>query len=101
MNERLEEIINDITFVAKSYNGVEPLIEYAKEQDELVEDLEKQILYRDSALESASKITEKLAEENKRYSDAIEYAISESGWGNEGSALLRTISILEKALEED
>lgn len=37
--ERLEEIINNITFVAKSYNGIEPLIEYAKEQAEQVDSM--------------------------------------------------------------
>lgn len=39
--ERLEEILDSITFIARSYTGVEPLIEYAKEQAERVEYLKK------------------------------------------------------------
>lgn len=32
MSERLEEILNSIGFVARSYTGVMPLIEFAKQQ---------------------------------------------------------------------
>ncbi len=56
--ERLEEILDSITFIAKSYTGVEPLIEYAKEQAERVQELEN----RNKELEYASKYNGELNE---------------------------------------
>ena len=40
-----------------------------------------------------------LKKQNKRYREAIERALDESGWGDEGNALYRMIGILNKALE--
>lgn len=42
---------------------------------------------------------EELEQQNKRYQEAIERALGESKWGDEGNALHKIISILAKALE--
>lgn len=39
--------------------------------------------------------------QNKRYREAIEYAIKESKWGDEGTALDKVVKILNKALEDE
>lgn len=44
---------------------------------------------------------DRLEQQNKRYREAIERALGESGWGDEGNALYRTIGILTKALESE
>ena len=46
------------------------------------------------------KIALEYEKQNKRYREAIERALDESGWGDEGNALHKMISILAKALEE-
>lgn len=73
--ERLEEIINDITFVAKSYNGVEPLIEYAKVQVKRVERMRKEFA-EDIDFEKMKnrELTERVSE----LEDAIEYQVESS-----------------------
>lgn len=46
-----------------------------------------------------AKLVQELEQQNKRYREAIERALDESGWGDEGNALHKMISILAKALE--
>ena len=75
--KRLEEIK---TWLNRGFDLTEEDIEWLIEQAKRVQELEKQ---------------------NKRYRKAIERALDESGWGDEGNALHRTISILAKALEGD
>ena len=53
----------------------------------------------DWLVEQAERVQE-LEKQNKRYREAIERALDESGWGDEGNALHKMISILAKALEE-
>ena len=49
-------------------------------------------------IQQAERVQE-LEKQNKRYREAIERALGESKWGDEGNALHRTIDILTKALE--
>ncbi len=68
--ERLEELIDDITFVAKSYNGVESLINYAREQAERVQELEHDKEHHELIKERQEEEYRNVYEQNKRYREA-------------------------------
>ena len=51
-------------------------------------------------IEQAERAKE-LENHNKRYREAIEKALDESGWGDEGYALNKIIDILAKVLEDE
>jgi len=69
------------------------------EQAERVEELEEEKDEWKYTAQSYYMTNQKLREQNKRYREAIEKSLVESGWGDEGNALYRTIGILTKALE--
>lgn len=78
--ERLEELIDDITFAAKSYNGVESLINYAREQAERAQELEQQ---------------------NKRYREALEKIAWKQSNIEDKRVIVKHQVIARKALEDD
>lgn len=102
--ERLEEIIRKEAYL----EGTNDLVMVINKDDyrwlikqaERVEDLENENRILRTVAESNKYIGEQYLEQNKRYREAIERALDESGWGDEGNALYRTIGILTKALEE-
>ena len=71
--------------------------EWLIEQAERVQELENHIdhLYDNNV---HLKGDYRLQEQNKRYREAIEKALYESTWGDEGNALAKMISILAEAL---
>lgn len=80
--KRLGEILDSITFIAKSYTGVEPLIEYAKEQTERVDELERKkydlredLAGRHSTVEELNEKIDELWKQNKRLREAIQEAM--------------------------
>lgn len=98
--ERLEEITDAIAYLRDEYVDAEVVSEYYGHDimgeivgcpisalsytgdyiellQKRVQELEKQILYRDSAIESASRLTEELVDENKRYCEALKTIIQE------------------------
>ena len=105
--ERLEEMINNITFVARSYEGVEPLIEYAKEQFERVPELEEkseELSWKFAQL--ASKEVE-IRKQNKRYRATINAmqqilkdAIHSLDVGEKVQGLEYGVQMANEALEE-
>lgn len=52
-------------------------------------------------LKEQAERAKELENHNKRYREAIEKALDESGWGDEGYALYKIIDILNKVLEGD
>ena len=77
MSKELGEILDSITFVAKSYNGVMPLIEYAKEQAERVSEYRKESHELQDVNNKNFKEIDRLEQQNKRYREAIEKAKKE------------------------
>lgn len=113
--ERLEEIRDKYSkaniiehlygkdIIAVDKKDMDYITEESIEQAERVQGLEElltQIKYDKEAHIALSEKYLKKQLQNKRYREAIERALGESGWGDEGNALYRTIGILTKALEE-
>lgn len=106
--ERLEEIKkeleldwSDISYVVNQ-DDVKWLIEQAKRVQELEEEVDRlngALHFQLSEENIKNERIRKLHRQNRRYREAIERALGESGWGDEGNALYRTIGILTKALE--
>ena len=85
MNERLEDIINDLPYSIRHEGNVEALIDYAKEQDERVEELERElerikVKYRvtKESHYNCSKSTSELEQQNELYREALEKLTDES-----------------------
>src|SRR5690606_19962105 len=64
-----------------------------------VEELEEERDEWKDTAQSYYMTNQELKEQNKRYREAIERALDESGWGDEGNVLNKIISILNKVLE--
>src|SRR5699024_2445594 len=87
MNERLEDIINDLPYSIRHEGNVEALIDYAKEQAERVEELERElerikVKYRvtKESHYNCSKSTSELEQQNERYREALEFYANQSNW---------------------
>ena len=96
--KRLEEIK---TWLNRGFDLTEEDIEWLIEQAGRVQELEEDLTKYRNGLEFQLLINNSIKKQNKRYREAIERALGESGWGDEGNALYRTIGILTKALEGD
>lgn len=94
MSERLGEIINDITFVAKSYNGVELLIEYAKEQAERVEELKEIITERHETVGDWIRKYNSLEGKNRRYREALKFYANKDNYEPFGDIMRGHIVVL-------
>ena len=70
-------------------------IEWLIQQAERAQEYDRELI----SLEDNKHYVSEMLAKNKRYREAIERALDESGWGDEGNALYRTIGILTKALE--
>ena len=100
--ERLERIIqmqyDGYTIWDMSEDDLVWLIEQAERVQELEEEKERYQSGRNIAVKTKIRM-DNLEKQNKRYREAIERALDESSWGDEGNALYRMIGILTKALE--
>lgn len=97
MNKRLEEINNRTEFVEWEKGDIRAVVKsedysYLEEQAERVEELESRTANEEHYIVE-------IMEQNKQYRNYIEYAIEESRWGNEGTALDRVVEILRGVLE--
>src|SRR5699024_6762439 len=88
MNERLEDIINDLPYSIRHEGNVEALIDYAKEQAERLEELERElerikVKYRvtKESHYNCSKSTSELEQQNERYRELID-GLYDSGYAN-------------------
>src|SRR5699024_4696879 len=87
MNERFEDIINDLPYSIRHEGNVEALIDYAKEQAERVEELERElerikVKYRvtKESHYNCSKSTSELEQQNERYREALRFYASLKNW---------------------
>lgn len=92
---------NDIEYIEVDVKDLVFLIRNSFKQAERVEELEKVIGDLDENVAAFETLWLEEKRKNKRYRKAIERALDESGWGDEGNALNKIISILAKALEGD
>ena len=74
---------------------------YFVEQAERVEELLKAHELKDLEHQGLVNQLKEKDEQNKRYRESIKFAIEESRWGNEGTALDRVVAILKRLLEDE
>jgi|SRR5699024_201117 len=105
--ERFEDMVRKLDDIDHVFFVTEQTVEVSREvyfwleeQSKRVRELEELIVAYQSELSIKDNVNKRIKKKNKRYREAIERALGESGWGDEGNALYRAIGILTKALEE-